>query len=185
MLLIDGSEGEGGGQILRSALSLSLITGRPFRMERIRARRSRPGLMPQHLQAVHAAAAVGQARVRGNEQGAGAISFEPREVEGGAFNFNIGTAGSAPLVLQTLLVPLAFSGQHSQVTITGGTHVRWSPCFHYLDWHWQSFMHQAGYAFKLALLRAGFYPRGGGRIQAVIEAAASIHPLEIMDPRGR
>jgi len=111
----------------------------------------------------------------------GAISFEPQRVESGTFDFNIGTAGSAPLVLQTLLVPLALSGRHSQVMITGGTHMHWSPCFHYLDWHWRSFMRQAGYAFELALLEAGFYPRGGGRIQAVIEAAASIRPLEIME----
>ena len=140
MLHIDGSRGEGGGQILRSALSLSLITGRPFQVKQIRARRSRPGLMPQHLQAVHAAAAVGQASVTGDKRGSDAIYFEPNKLKGGTFDFNIGTAGSASLVLQTLLIPLVLSGQHSQVMITGGTHVRWSPCFHYLDWHWRSFM---------------------------------------------
>ncbi len=184
MISIDGAMGEGGGQVLRSALSLSLLTGQPFRMFNIRARRARPGLMPQHLQAVRAAASVGQADVSGAQQGSDNIRFEPCGIKGGTYDFNIGTAGSAPLVLQTLLVPLAFSGHSSQVQITGGTHVRWSPCFHYLDWQWRPYMQQAGYDFALKLEQAGFYPRGGGRMLADIKPANRIRSIEVLQ-RGR
>jgi RNA 3'-terminal phosphate cyclase (ATP) len=179
MLLIDGAFGEGGGQILRSALALSLLTGKPFRLENIRARRSKPGLMPQHLQAVQAAKVVGHAEVSGDRQGSGTLTFTPGEIRHGVYDFHIGTAGSTSLVLQTILVPLSLCRDSSTISISGGTHVRWSPCFHYLDWHWRSFMQQAGYDFSLSLDQTGFYPRGGGRITASIKPANSLQPLQL------
>ena len=137
--------------------------------------------MAQHLQAVHAATQVGQAKISGDKQGSSALSFEPTQVQSGNFDLRIGTAGSTPLVLQTILVPLSLIGDTSVVTISGGTHVRWSPCFHYLDCHWHTFMQRAGYNFQLKLNKAGFYPRGGGSIQATIEAAKPLRPLELLE----
>jgi RNA 3'-terminal phosphate cyclase len=120
-LQIDGAMGEGGGQVLRSALSLSLLTGQSFRLSRIRANRDRPGLRPQHLAAVRAAATVSGADVRGDRVGSEAIAFAPGLVRPGDYFFDIGTAGATSLVLQTLLLPLALAPNTSSVTIRGGT----------------------------------------------------------------
>ena len=128
-LQIDGAMGEGGGQVLRSALTLSLLTGQSFRLSRIRANRDRPGLRPQHLAAVQASARVAGAEVRGDRVGSEEIEFKPGAVRSGEYFFDIGTAGATSLVLQTLLLPLASAGT-SSITIRGGTHVPWSPCFH-------------------------------------------------------
>ena len=180
MIHIDGTYGEGGGQILRTALALSLLTGKPFRLSAIRAGRKTPGLMAQHLQSVHAAAAVGQARVTGAEKGSQNLIFEPAGICSGEFRFDIGTAGSTSLVLQTIFQPLAFSARPSQVTITGGTHVPWSPCFHYLDRHWLPFLKTIGMAADLDLVRSGFYPRGGGCIRASIRPAQTLSSLQLV-----
>lgn len=177
MVFIDGSLGEGGGQVLRSALSLAVLTGTPVRLENIRARRSKPGLMPQHLKAVEAAGAVGMARIDGAMLGSASLLFEPHGIRAGDFQFDIGTAGSTSLVLQTVFVPLSFSPSSSTVVLTGGTHVPRSPCFHYLDLHWAKFMRRAGYDGRLELERAGFYPRGGGRVCAAISPAGKLSPL--------
>jgi len=180
MIEIDGSLGEGGGEILRSALTLSLVTQSPLRLFNIRARRSRPGLQPQHLQAVKAAVQVGEAKFSGAEIGSGEILFEPRAIRAGTIDFDIGTAGSAPLVLQTILVPLSLAGEESRISITGGTHIRWSPCFHYLDLNWRPFMERAGFDFEITMERAGFYPRGGGLIHTFIRPVNKIHPLQAL-----
>ncbi len=184
MIEIDGTTGEGGGQVLRTSLSMSLVTQQPFRMFNVRARRPRPGLMPQHLMAVRAAAEIGRASVDGAERGSRRIEFVPRTIRPGAFDFDIGTAGSAPLVLQTLLVPLSLAAGPSTVSITGGTHVPWSPCFHYLDLNWRPFLEQAGYRIDLNLLRPGFYPQGGGRIRTQVAPVRRVCPLAITE-RGR
>ena len=131
---IDGSIGEGGGQV-RSCLTLSLLTAQAFSIKNIRSRRPKPGLMPQHLGAVEASAAVGMARTQGAHLGSQSLLFEPRRVRPGRFEFDIGTAGSTSLVLQTVLPALSFSEAPSFVTVKGGTHVPWSPCFHYLELH--------------------------------------------------
>src|SRR5436309_32086 len=130
---LDGSHGEGGGQILRSSLTLSLRTGKPFRLRNVRARRAKPGLRPQHLMAVRAAAKVGGAQVRGASVGSSDLTFEPGAVTAGSYRFDIGTAGSTGLVLQTLYLPLALcGGDPSEVTLIGGTHNEKAPCFHFL-----------------------------------------------------
>ncbi|HTV03110.1 MAG TPA: RNA 3'-terminal phosphate cyclase, partial [Luteitalea sp.] len=121
-LTIDGSHGEGGGQVLRTALALSLVTGRPFRIERIRAGRSRPGLLRQHLTAVQAAATVGRGHADGAELGATSLTFSPGVTCGGDYHFAVGTAGSATLVLQSVLPALMFASAPSRVIVEGGTH---------------------------------------------------------------
>src|SRR3954452_13638053 len=170
LLEIDGSFGEGGGQILRTSLALSLLTGRPFHLRNVRARRSKPGLQPQHLKSVQAAAAVGQARLRGASLGSSDLSFEPGEVRAGKYTFDIGTAGATGLVLHTVYLPLALrGGEPSEVTLVGGTHVRTSPGFHFLDTTWRRYLAQCGLKVSLTLLRPGFYPRGGGMVLASIQ----------------
>jgi len=166
MLWIDGSLGEGGGQVLRTALALSLFTGKPFRIESIRAGRPKPGLSAQHLRSVEAAAALGRARVEGATQGATALTFEPQEIRPGAYRFDVGTAGATSLVLQTVAVPLALAPGASRMTITGGTHVPWSPSFDYLARQWVPALRGLGFRLEVSLARAGFYPPGGGEIEA-------------------
>ncbi|MBC8050649.1 MAG: RNA 3'-terminal phosphate cyclase, partial [Chitinophagales bacterium] len=122
MIIIDGSQGEGGGQILRSALTLSMATGVPFIIDKIRANRDKPGLMRQHATAVKAAAEISGARVEGAEVGSSRLTFTPGAVKAGDYAFNIGSAGSTTLVLQTILLPLALTGTSSRVTLQGGTH---------------------------------------------------------------
>ncbi len=184
MIQVDGSRGEGGGQILRSSLTLSVMTGQPARITNIRAKRKKPGLRAQHLQAVQAAAKICKATVEGAHLGATELVFEPGEISGGKFLFDIGTAGSTSLVLQTILLPLTQAGRKSTVTITGGTHVNWSPCFHYVDWHWLQYLRQMGILVEMNMDVAGFYPQGGGRIWAKIQPTGPINPLSLTE-RGR
>jgi RNA 3'-terminal phosphate cyclase (ATP) len=172
MVTLDGSMGEGGGQIMRSALTLSLLTGQPFAIHHIRSARSNPGLRPQHLAAVSAAARISGAQVEGDRVGSQQLTFAPAAIQPGNYHFDIGTAGATSLVLQTVLLPLALAEKASQLTIAGGTHVPWSPCFHYLAWHWRPLLVSLGIPFDLSLLRAGFYPQGGGEIAVVIPGGA-------------
>lgn len=169
MIEIDGAKGEGGGQILRSALTLALMTGRHFRIHNIRARRSKQGLRPQHLASVNAAAFVGKAQVEGARLGSREIEFRPASIHHGSFRFEIPTAGSTSLVLQTVFLPLSTAGSPSEIEISGGTHVPWSPCFHYLEGNWLLAMRSLGFRADLALEIAGFYPQGGGRIRALVQ----------------
>src|SRR5438132_13911005 len=155
MLELDGSMGEGGGQILRTSLALSLITGRRFRLRNIRAGRAKPGLQPQHLKSVHAAADVGQAEVKGASLGSSALDFEPGAVRAGAYHFRIGTAGATSLVLHTVYLPLALAKEPSTVIVEGGTHVSHSPCFHFLERTWQPYMAQLGMRLALRMDRPG------------------------------
>jgi RNA 3'-phosphate cyclase len=181
MIQIDGSLGEGGGQVLRSSLTLSILTGKELRMTNIRARRSRPGLGHQHLNAVQAAAAVSKAHVEGARLGSQTLVFQPNEIRSGRYNFDIGTAGSTSLVLQTIFLPLSRAGSASTVTITGGTHVPWSPSFHYLELHWMEFMRRCGFEALLELDKVGFYPRGGGKIQATLRPVDPVSHLQIRE----
>lgn len=183
MIEIDGSLGEGGGQVLRSALALSILTGQEFSITNIRAARPKPGLRPQHLEAVDAAAAVSKAQVEGAALHSSTLRFWPGEIRSGRYKFDIGTAGAATLVLQTILLPLSRAGSASTVIVTGGTHVPWSPAFHYLDLHWQPYLQAMGCPAQLSLDSAGFYPEGGGRISATIRPAESLAPLHL-DRRG-
>lgn len=181
MIKIDGSQGEGGGQMLRSALTLSILTQQPFNITAIRARRSQPGLKAQHLAAVKAAAAVSRAEVNGAQLGSQELTFNPGAVRSGRYKFEVGTAGAATLVLQTISLPLSFATSASTVQITGGTHVPWSPCFHYLDMQWIPFLRRAGYDIQAHLELAGFYPQGGGRIMARIRPAGAGRALTLLE----
>lgn len=172
LLHLDGSQGEGGGQILRTALSLSVLTGQPFHLDAIRARRQRPGLRPQHLAAVQAAARISGARVHGDRIGSQTLYFDPGPVRAGEYDVDVGTAGATSLVLQTLLLPLALAAGPSEIRIRGGTHVPGSPCFHYLAWHWQPFLARLGFPFALSMTMAGFYPQGGGELVACLPGGA-------------
>ena len=181
---IDGSYGEGGGQVLRTSLALSVLTGKKLEMYNIRARRSKPGLRPQHLQAVKAAATVCRAVVAGAGIGSQSIRFAPGRILSGDYRFDIGTAGSTSLVLQTIYLPLALAGDGpSTVTITGGTHALWAPCFHYLDLQWRPFLDRIGLRVSWSLEAAGHCPRGGGEITATIRPAGHIDAL-IIPERG-
>jgi RNA 3'-terminal phosphate cyclase (ATP) len=184
MLEIDGSIGEGGVQILRSSLTLSVVFSEPFRIINIRAGRKNPGLQPQHLKAVEAAGKISGAKVRGAEIGSPEVTFSPGKIRPGKFTIDIKTAGSAPLVLQTIFVPLSLSSGSSRVTITGGTHVLWSPCYHYLSKQWMVMVEKIGFRGELHLKRAGFYPQGGGKLVAEIQPVKHLEPLTILN-RGK
>jgi RNA 3'-terminal phosphate cyclase (ATP) len=179
---IDGSLGEGGGQILRTALALSLVTGKSFRLVYIRARRPKPGLQPQHLMCVRAAATIAQATVHGASLGSSDLTFEPGEVVAGKYHFAIGTAGATSLVLHTLYLPLALRGSvTSHLTITGGTHVKQSPSFHFLDTTWRRYLELVDLHVTLNMWQPGFYPRGGGIIEAHVQPCAAIRSLRLDD----
>jgi RNA 3'-phosphate cyclase len=182
MIELDGSFGEGGGQILRTSLALALVTGKPFHLRNVRAGRPKPGLQPQHLMSVRAAASIGQASLRGAALGSTDLVFEPGAVVAGTYHFAIGTAGATGLVLQTVCLPLALRGAvSSTVTVQGGTHVTTSPCFHFLDTTWRAYLERLGLRLKLRLVRPGFYPRGGGLVEARIEPCAGLRPLRLSE----
>jgi RNA 3'-terminal phosphate cyclase (ATP) len=181
VLDIDGSQGEGGGQILRSSLALSLITGKPFRLHHIRARRPKPGLHAQHLMSVRSAATVGKATVLGDSLHSSELSFTPGRVTPGKYTFSIGTAGATGLVLHTLYLPLALCAtEPSEITITGGTHVSTSPCFHFLYVTWRRYLELLGLKVSVRMVRPGFYPRGGGTIVANVQPARP-HGISLSD----
>ncbi len=182
MITIDGSQGEGGGQIIRTSLALSLITGKPFRVERVRARREKPGLQRQHLTAVRAAAAIGDAQVEGATLGATAFTFHPGRVKPGEYHFPIGTAGSTMLVFQTILPPLMIASGPSTLSFEGGTHNPHAPPFEFIDKTFLPLVGRMGPRVTVELTRYGFYPPGGGRFDARIEPAArgALAPLELL-----
>jgi RNA 3'-terminal phosphate cyclase (ATP) len=180
MIEIDGAMGEGGGQILRTSLALSLLTGLAFHLCRIRANRDRPGLRPQHLVCVRAAARLGDAQLQGAAEGSRELWFEPRELRPGHYDFSIPTAGALSLVLHTIYLPLALrSSEVCNLVLEGGTHVNASPCFHFLETTWRRYLEEIGIRIGLRLERPGFYPRGGGRIHVAIEPCPQPRPLEV------
>ncbi|MBC7909413.1 MAG: RNA 3'-terminal phosphate cyclase [Pyrinomonadaceae bacterium] len=179
MLSIDGSYGEGGGQIIRTSLALSLVTGKAFRAERVRANRNKPGLQRQHLTAVLSAAEIGQAEVEGARVGATEFTFIPGEVVQGDYNFSIGTAGSATLVMQAVLPPLMLASKPSVLTIEGGTHNTHAPPFEFLQKTFLPLVNRTGRRISMQLERYGFYPPGGGRINVLIEPTEERKRLDI------
>jgi RNA 3'-terminal phosphate cyclase (ATP) len=184
MLCIDGSRGEGGGQILRSALALSLVTGKPFRIINIRRGRKRPGLMHQHLAAVQAAAGVGAAEVEGADLHSGQLTFIPRTIRSGRFHFAVGSAGSCTLVLQTVLPALCLAGGPSSLELEGGTHNPCAPPFDFLARAFLPLLTRMGPGIEANLERPGFYPAGGGKINVRISPTNGFHPIELCQ-RGK
>lgn len=180
MITIDGSEGEGGGQMLRTSLALSLATGRPFRMVNIRAKRRKPGLMRQHLTAVTACAEVGSADVQGAEVGSRELAFVPGEVRAGDYTFSIGTAGSTMLVLQAVMPALLRAEGPSTLRVGGGTHARSAPPFEFFERVLLPIVNRMGPRVEARLERCGFYPAGGGRVFVSIQPSA-LRPVEIME----
>jgi RNA 3'-terminal phosphate cyclase (ATP) len=184
MILIDGSIGEGGGQILRTALGLSMVTGRAFRIEKIRAGREKAGLLRQHLTAVNAAAAVCSASVDGAAISSRELSFSPGKVAAGEYTFSIGSAGSTTLVLQTVLPALLTAPGESSLTLEGGTHNPHAPPIDFLEKAFLPLINRMGPNVTVTLERAGFYPAGGGRIRVSVRPAEKLLPLEVPE-RGQ
>jgi RNA 3'-terminal phosphate cyclase (ATP) len=182
MIELDGAAGEGGGQILRSALALSLCTGQAMRIGRIRARRSKPGLMRQHLASVNAAVAISGATAVGAELGSQDLVFEPGPVRPGDYTFNVGTAGSCSLVLQTVLPPLMVAGAASRIVLGGGTHNPMAPPYHFLERCFAPLLRGLGADLQLELRRLGFYPAGGGEFSAVVSpASGGLEPFDLTE----
>jgi RNA 3'-terminal phosphate cyclase (ATP) len=179
MVTIDGSVGEGGGQILRTALGLSLLTGEPVRLTRVRAGRKRPGLLRQHLTALRAAAALGRAEVSGDALGSTDVTFAPRGLAPGEHHFAVGTAGSTSLVLQTVLPALLAAPGPSSLVLEGGTHNPLAPCFDFLERSFVPLLNRMGPHVAVALERPGFFPAGGGLVRVEVRPAPSLAPLHL------
>jgi RNA 3'-terminal phosphate cyclase (ATP) len=200
---IDGNYREGGGQILRTSLSLSCLFQKPFRIFNIRKGRRNPGLMPQHLTCVRAAQLISNGELKGDKQGSTELLFSPGQIKSGDYVFDIGTAGSTSLVLQTLIPAIVFSpapfpprkkGQgegsgdvegfsqgKTSITLKGGTHVPFSPSYHYLAEVFVPVLNMLGITMRLSIDSYGFYPKGGGRIRAEIIPAKTINPLRALE----
>ncbi|WP_084584325.1 RNA 3'-terminal phosphate cyclase [Sphingomonas azotifigens] len=180
MIIIDGSEGEGGGQVVRNACALSLVTRQPFRITNARGKREKPGLMRQHVTAIEAACAIGGATCEGVAVGAGDFSFTPGKVVPGEYRFAVGTAGSTGLVLQTLLMPLLLADAPSRLVLEGGTHNMLAPPFEFVAKAFAPVLRRMGAQIELRLVRHGFYPRGGGRIEVDI-VPGKLTPIDCID----
>lgn len=180
MIELNGSIGEGGGQILRTALTLSMITGQAFRITNIRANRPKPGLMRQHLVAVQAAARICDADIGETSVGSHTLEFVPGKIKGGEYKFAIGTAGSCTLVLQTLLPALLYADVPSIVQVNGGTHNPMAPPAQFLQRAYGRVLAEMGAMVDLQLHRFGFYPAGGGEVTAVIQPCQQLRPIELM-----
>lgn len=189
MLTVDGSIGEGGGQVLRTCLSLSALTGRPFRLIKIRANRSKPGLRPQHLTAVRAVAATCNAALSGAEINSRTLEFHPQTPpQGGAYRFDVadaaqgGSAGAVTLIWQAILWPLLFADRPSQVTLHGGTHVPFSPPLHYLTRVLHPLLARMGALIGAELAAWGWYPAGGGEMTGTIRPAQRLTAVTLTPP---
>lgn len=180
MIIIDGSEGEGGGQIVRNSCALSLVTGEPFRISNIRGRRPKPGLMRQHVTAIEAACVISGAECRGLAVGSTELEFRPGQVVPGEYRCAVGTAGSTGLVLQTVLMPLVLAGGPSRLVLEGGTHNMMAPPFDFIERTFLPVINRMGPSVSARIIRHGFYPRGGGRIEVDI-SPASLTPIDCVD----
>jgi RNA 3'-terminal phosphate cyclase (ATP) len=171
MIKIDGSEGEGGGQVLRTSASLSLVTGEPFQITNIRGKREKKGLMRQHVTSLEAACAISSSECDGLAVGASEITFRPGAIKSGNYKFAVGTAGSTNLVLQTILPALIFADGPSHIILDGGTHNLMAPPFDFIERTFLPIINRMGPIVSAKLVRHGFYPQGGGRIEIDIDPA--------------
>lgn len=181
IIVIDGSYGEGGGQILRTTLAFSALLGKPVRITNIRARRPRPGLQPQHLACVQALQRITSARVRGAALDSTELEFVPGEIRGGTYTINIGTAGSITLLLQCLIPPLLFAKEPSTLRIIGGTDVEHAPTYDYFAHVFVPWVERLGVSLSVRLKRRGYYPRGGGEVVVDVRPVQKLYPLRLTD----
>lgn len=179
MITIDGSYGEGGGQILRSAIALSVITNKPIEIINIRAKRSNPGLRPQHIAAIKLLAELADAEVHNLKIGSSNIRFIPNKITKDKIRFDIGTAGSISLVLQAIIPAISLSNNHAEVELIGGTDVRWSPTIDYISYVLRDAYKAIGIEFSLEVIRRGYYPKGGGRVRCIIKPS-KVNPIELL-----
>ena len=191
MIYIDGSYGEGGGQVLRTSLSLATITGQPIRIERIRAGRKKPGLAAQHLTGVRAAAAICNAQVQGDELGSTNLEFTPSySVQAGKYTFDVSdaregrSAGAVTLVLQTILLPLVLARGDSQIILRGGTHVAYSPSLSYIEQVYLPILKRMGVQAEVRLHRWGWYPQGGGEVELHVRGSSTLSSINLLE-RGQ
>jgi RNA 3'-terminal phosphate cyclase (ATP) len=188
LVRIDGSFGEGGGQILRTSLALSCVLGRPMEITNIRKARKSPGLRPQHRTAVMAAASITGAEVQGAGLSSTELQFRPNRTSGASYRFDVadkqGSAGSVSLVLQTILLPLCFAEQPSEILVNGGTHVPWSPSFHYLHSIVVPLLSGLGARIELSIASWGWYPIGNGQVSARITPVRTLRPLFAIERGG-
>ncbi|MDZ4834769.1 MAG: RNA 3'-terminal phosphate cyclase [Candidatus Melainabacteria bacterium] len=181
MIEIDGSIGEGGGQIVRSSLALSIITGKPFQIYQIRANRKKPGLLNQHLTAVNAAAEISAAKTSGVKLGSSAFTFDPTTIKAGNYRFDIGTAGSTMLVFQTILPPLMLAKEPSSITLEGGTHNPMAPPFEFIKNTFLPLLERMDVTVRANLNSYGFYPQGGGSLKFDIQPTGKLIPLHLKE----
>jgi len=181
LIEIDGSYGEGGGQILRTALAFSALLKRPFTIRHIRARRRNPGLQAQHLEAVEALSRITEAHTEGVKFGSQKITFIPQKILPGHYQFEVRTAGSVTLLLQAVFLPLCLANEKSRLTLVGGTHVPWSPSFHYLSEVFLPTLQWMGVFASAAIEKRGFYPKGGGKIQVEINPAHELKAISLVE----
>lgn len=181
---IDGAQGEGGGQIVRSSLALAAVTGQSVVIDNIRAGRAKPGLMRQHLTAVNAAVAICGGTARGAALGSRCLTFEPGRVQPGNYHFSVGSAGSATLVLQTVLPALLIADGPSALVLEGGTHNPWSPPFDFLQRAFLPLVERMGPRVTPRLERPGFFPGGGGRFTVSVQPHSPLRGFELLR-RGR
>jgi len=178
---IDGSMGEGGGQVLRTAIALSALSMKPIKIYNIRAKRSNPGLRPQHLTGIKMLVKITDAEVQGLYVNSTSIAFSPKQCKSGKFEFNIGTAGSISLVLQTILPVMAFAPRKTELKIIGGTDVRWSPPIDYMKNVFIKYLEKMGYKVEIEIIRRGHYPKGGGIVRVITHPVKKLKPIEIME----
>lgn len=184
MIEIDGSYGEGGGAILRTSAALSALTGKAIQITDIRAKRPKKGLMPQHLSALKSVALLSKADYEGLKLGSTEVTFKPREIEGGDYQLDIGTAGSLTLLMQGFMIPASFAKDPVKITLKGGTDVRWSPPVDYLSNVTIPILRSIGYNMELQVIQRGYYPRGGGILRAIIYPVKKLNPFNLLNLRA-
>lgn len=181
MLNIDGSYGEGGGQILRNAVALSVLTKKPVEIKNIRANRPTPGIKPQHYIAIKSIKELCDSETNGLEVGSSVLTFSPRDIKGGKYKFDIGTAGSITLVFQACILASLNVKESVTISVTGGTDVKWSPSWDYFRYVFLHLLEKMGLSVKAKLIRRGYYPKGGGEAEIIISPNTGLKPLKLND----
>ncbi|NIO45029.1 MAG: RNA 3'-terminal phosphate cyclase [Candidatus Aenigmarchaeota archaeon] len=179
MILIDGSYLEGGGQIIRTSIALSAITGKPVKIENIRAKRRNPGLRAQHLKGIEATTELCNAELKNAKIGSTSIEFIPKKIEGGYLSIDVGTAGAISLVLQTLVLPSLHAENEVVLEITGGTDVKWSPTTTYFQHIFCDFLKKMNIDIHIETLKHGFYPKGGGKVKIIIKPCKELKTINL------